>query len=196
MKLITTTFAKNPFPSAIIAVFVIWLTSSACLLTTSQAGVISLSFVRNSNGVGEMAPTDVAGVIPVANWNTATQANSNAEIDGITLVNDAGGLTPATATWQTGANAWSVATAGAGSPGDMIMMTGYLDQGGNGENQFNTVTVTDIPYSIYDVYLYHSSSGGANRSARYNANGIDLFTRNLDPANTFDGFVFDQHDYH
>ncbi len=115
--------------------------------------------------------TDVAGVVPASNWNNATTANANAEPTGIVLNNDSGVATTAVATWQTGGASWSVATAGAGGAADMKMMTGYLDQGGDGNGQIHMISVTNIPFGTYDVYLYHSSSGGPNRSARYNANG-------------------------
>lgn len=137
----------------------------------------------------EMLATDVAGQIPASNWNNATTANANAETVGIILNDETGTATTATATWQSGSASWSVVHTGAGTAGDLAMMTGYLDQGGDGLGQIHSVVVTDIPYGNYDVYLYHSSNGGPNRSARYQADGIDLFTRNLDPAGVFDDFV-------
>jgi len=36
--------------------------------------------------------------------------------------------------------------------------------------------------------------GGANRTARYQANGTDIWARNLDPANTFNGFTLSGYD--
>ena len=169
----------------------------SCFVMTAQAqgqSVISLNFFRLSSGAGLMESSDVAGVVPVANWNTATEDNAHSELDGIDLVFDNGEESGAIATWQTGAASWSVGTAGDGSEGDKIMMTGYLDQNGSGLNQIHEVMVSDIPFEKYSVLLYHSSSGGANRTARYDANGIELFTRNLDPANTFDEFILDQHE--
>lgn len=155
--------------------------------------VISLNFVRNT-GVGIMDPSDVAGVIPVDNWNTAEDFNADVEDIGLELFDNTGAATSAIALWQSGAASWSVATAGDGSDGDKVMMTGYLDQSGNGLGQIHMVEVTDIPFESYDIYLYHSSSGGANRAARYQANGIDLYTRNLAEQNVFNEFIFDQHD--
>ena len=159
-----------------------------------QVDAISLNFIRASSGATPLLLTDVAGVVPASNWNNATTTNANAEPTGIVLNNDSGVATTAVATWQTGGASWSVATAGAGGAADMKMMTGYLDQSGDGNGQIHMISVTDIPFGTYDVYLYHSSSGGPNRSARYNANGTDLFTRNLDPANAFDGFVNAQYE--
>lgn len=175
-----------------------WTLFAACFfVTTAQAqdqNVISLNFFRLSSGAGLMESTDVAGVVPVANWNTSTEENAHSEFEGIDLVFDTGDESGATATWQTGAASWSVGTAGDGNEGDQLMMTGYLDQNGSGLDQIHEIMVTDIPFANYSVFLYHSSSGGANRTALYEANGIELFTRNLDPANTFDEFILDQHD--
>ena len=166
------------------------------LVTTAQVqgqNVISLNFFRLSSGAGLMESTDVAGVVPVANWNSATEENAHSEFDGIDLVFDTGEESGAIATWQTGAASWSVGTGGFGDEGDKLMMTGYLDQNGSGLDQIHEIMVTDIPFSNYSVLLYHSSSGGANRTALYEANEIELYTRNLDPSNTFDEFVLDQH---
>jgi hypothetical protein len=155
---------------------------------SAQAGTISLNFVRAGTGVEALAAGDVAGVSAVGNWNNAPVATANSHA-GLVLTDDAGIATSASADWTSGSASWSVATAGAGSAGDKLMMTGYLDQGGNGAGQIHNISITGIPFASYDVYLYHSSSGGANRTARYQANGSDIFTRNLDPANTFDGFT-------
>ena len=161
----------------------------ACCALSAQAATISLNFVRASSGATALAAGDIAGVAAAGNWNNSTTANANAETTGIALTNDGGIVTTATATWQSGGASWSTATAGSGSAADMAMMTGYLDQGGDGNGQIHTISVTNIPFASYDVYLYHSSSGGPNRTARYQANGTDIWTRNLDPANTFNGFV-------
>ena len=153
------------------------------------ADTLSLNFVRGSSGESALAETDIAGKVPVANWNNTTTINSDSELTGIVLKDDTGTDTTAVATWQSGSASWSVVHTGTGSTGDQLMMTGYLDQGSDGAGQIHTVTIADIPYENYDVYLYHSSNGGPNRTARYQANGMDIFTRNLDPANVFDGFV-------
>ena len=162
-------------------------------MSAQAQDVISLNFVRNT-GVGLMDVTDVAGVVPVDNWNSADELNADVEDIGLELFDSTGAATSAVALWQSGAASWSVGTAGSGSDGDKAMMTGYLDQSGNGLDQIHMVEVTDIPFETYDVYLYHSSSGGSNRAARYQANGTDLYTRNLAEQNVFNGFILDQHD--
>lgn len=154
-----------------------------------SAESISLNFIRGSSGESPLSPTDVAGQIPAANWNNSTTANANAEATGIVLTDDSGTDTTAVATWQSGSGSWSVPLAGTGTPADILMMAGYLDQGADGAGQVHTVTIKDIPYADYDVYLYHASNGGPNRTAKYQANGEEIFTRNLADAGVFDGFV-------
>jgi hypothetical protein len=167
-----------------------WAPSSETFSTfLPEVGVISLNFVRASTGATALDAVDVAGFVPVSRWNNARTTNANVEAGGITLQNDGGNDTTAVATWQTAGTSWSVGIAGIGSEANKKMMTGYLDQSGDGAEQVHLINISDIPYANYDVYLYHSSSGGANRTARYQVNGIDVYTRNLDPANTFDEFV-------
>ena len=92
----------------------------SCFVMTAQAQeerVIGLNFIRLSSGAGLMTSTDVAGVFPAANWNTATADNAHAETVGLELVFDNGEESGALATWQTGIHSWSVATNGAGSDG-------------------------------------------------------------------------------
>ena len=136
-----------------------------------SAQVISLNFVRASDGATALAASETAGEIPAVNWNNSTMANANAEGAGIVLNDTAGAATTAAAIWQSGSASWSVPLTGTGSASNIAMMTGYLDQGGDGAGQVHSITITDIPYAMYDVYLYHSSAGGPNRTARYNANG-------------------------
>ena len=165
------------------------------LITTvgiAQADVLSLNFVRGSSGEIALAPADVAGAFPAANWNNTPPANAYTNAN-FPLINDSGAATTATADWLSGGASWSIAYTGTGNAADIAMMTGYLDQGGNGAGQIHTVTIKNIPYANYDVYLYHSSSGGANRTARYRANGYDLYTRNLAPAGVFNSFVKTQY---
>jgi hypothetical protein len=155
---------------------------------TAQAATISLNFARAGTPATVMTGAETAGVVAVSNWNSATDTNANSAA-GVPL-NDSGGvLTTAVAGWTSGSASWSTGVAGTGSADNMLMMTGYLDQGGNGLGQIHMISITNIPYANYDVYLYHSSSGGADRTARYQANGADIWTRNLNPANTFNGFT-------
>ena len=162
---------------------------AAEIVSAEPLGTISVNFRRNT-GVIELAPTAVAGVVPVANWNNAPAAASGS---GIALVDYLGAATSATMDYNS-PGTWSVTHSGSGDQADRDMMNGYLDMGGDGFGQSITVTFANIPYALYDVYVYHSSSGGPNRSMSVTANGTTtVYTRNLSPADVFDGFVLDQH---
>ena len=113
---------------------------------SAQAVTISLNFVRSSSGATALAAGDVAGVSAVGNWNNAPQATAN-DHTGLILTDDAGLATTASASWLSGGSSWSVATAGAGSDANKAMMTGYLDQGGDGAGQIHNISITDIPFA-------------------------------------------------
>ena len=70
-------------------------------LNAVRAEVLSLNFVRGSDGAAALGALDVAGVVAVANWNNAPQANANSNT-GFVLLNDAGTDSGATADWQSG----------------------------------------------------------------------------------------------
>ena len=162
---------------------------------------IGVNSRRSSNGATLMPASDVAGVVPQANWNNGPQASSGTEagIVGPTpgvLVDDLGNATGMTMQFSA-PGAWSVGTGGSGGAADKRMMTGYLDMSGDGAGQIITIDLANIPYAEYDVFLYHSSATGANRTMRVTANdGVvasTLYTRNLAPADQFNGFILDQH---
>ena len=45
------------------------------ILNSASAEVLSLNFIRGSSGETVLGATDVAGQVPVANWNNATTLN-------------------------------------------------------------------------------------------------------------------------
>lgn len=113
---------------------------------------ISINFGANPATANTMlASTDVAGVVPVANWNNFTQLNGT--MSG--LVNEVGevvtGASVTTTDWQS----QGVKTGWTGSP-DKKLFTGYLYYtGGAAQPPFPSVAVT-LPsvYAKYDVYVY------------------------------------------
>lgn len=170
-------------------------------LSAADATSIGVNFRRESNGATLMDAGDIAGVIPQANWNNAPADNVGTEagIVGPTagvVVDDLGAPTGMTMTFNA-PGTWSAGTTGSGGAADKKMMTGYLDMTGDGQGQTITVELADIPYAMYDVYIYHSSAGGPNRSMLATVNdgltSATYYTRNLSPADRFDGFTLDQH---
>jgi hypothetical protein len=131
-----------------------------------------------------LALTDVAGLIPSANWINA--ANPTGSLTNI-AADVAGVSTPTTTsvTWDSN-NTW--ATTGRGEENnnftgaDRILMTGYLDNNPDPANPANkgtiTVTFTGLPISVvpnYSVIVYAmgGSAGSAtnSRGGNYQVNG-------------------------
>jgi endoglucanase len=121
----------------------------------SDTDAISINFV--SYAVTPMAPSEIAGVVPRANWNQAGVANSGTLSN---LVDENGVATTASVTWSAPD---TYSTPIPDQPGNDAMMKGYLD---NSNTVPNSVSVEGLPASFqrYDVYVYFN--GGTNTSAR------------------------------
>jgi hypothetical protein len=125
--------------------------------------VISVDFV----GAGTpMAPTEVAGVIPAAYWNSAPMTQGSL----VTLVAADGHATSSGVAWSTD----SLYRLGIpDDPGNNRMMNGYLDP-----FIFASVTVSGLPdiftQSGYDVYVYANGAvtTGDTRSGFYRIGGV------------------------
>ncbi len=166
------------------------LTSRLMVLTHSK-GAISLNFVGAATDttwnvdIGPLNPNHVAGVVPVANWNNSSTVHGVAnQTTPFPLVNDVGDSTTATATWASG-NTWaSRVNAGgvlAAKDPNQRIFHGYIEGRGG-----SSVTVQNIPYATYDVYVYPMGvegpvDGGFVRSVTLQGGNGDqqLFGRNL-----------------
>lgn len=127
----------------------------------AQDGTIGINFLR-SNGATSIAPTDVAGYIPQANWNNAG-TTADPQIGGLAQI-----LSPSSGTIVDGTGAavaglnvqWAAATTwsanNAGTP-DGNLMSGYIDNNGTFPTTF--VRVTGVPYAHYAVIAYMGSDG-------------------------------------
>jgi hypothetical protein len=126
----------------------------------SQAAVISVNFAPESTGAdyygdtasaGQMAPADVAGVVPASNWTNALGLDPTAS----SLVDDSGVATTmgialdgdGSAGWMMGEDSYT-----SPSSADAQMMYAVRAIGGD-EDQID-IQLTDIPYSVYDLYVY------------------------------------------
>ena len=132
---------------------------------------IGINFV--SYAITPMAPTEIAGMVPQANWNQAGIANDGT-LPGLTDAR--GAATSASVSW-TSPNTYF--TTIADTPGNNRMMAGYLD---NSDTAPNTVSVTDLPntFATYDVVVYfdggNEASGGTpgpTRSSLYRLTSVD-----------------------
>lgn len=122
---------------------------------------LSLNFVGSSTGqwsfspeLGVMLPTDSAGFLPVTTWNnSATENYISTSTTPLALAENTGAASAATASWES-ANTWSMLASG-GLPADKTpnvrLFHGYIE---SRATTGATVTVNNIPYGTYDVYVY------------------------------------------
>lgn len=139
---------------------------------SADAQVVSVDFYGgggggSAGGTTAMAASEIAGIIPTANWNSFTP---NTQATAQPLVDNVGAATGATATW-TSQNTWNTGTVA--GPGGFRMMKGYLD---SSDTSITTVNVADLPASItaapYSVIMYYDGDNGGNqRVGRYSITG-------------------------
>jgi hypothetical protein len=150
--------------AALVAVAVLGVSLAAGF---ADAGMIGVNFIGGRTG-GETngIVTGTAGQLPQANWN-----NMSGDSGGPTaLIDDSGAtLATTTVTWSC-SNTYTVTT---GTPGDQdsALMKGYLDTNDSASN--TTVTVANIPYAQYAVYIYYDGdSNNGTRGGEYTVNGV------------------------
>jgi lamin tail-like protein/CotH protein len=136
---------------------VFFLSVGLFYLSEIQAQSIAINSSDTGNADTLMSLTDVAGVVPQANWNDlGGQSGTN-----LALVDDSGAGTGATVTW-TSNNTWRTDIDQTVS-GDYRMMKGYLDYLDNPVTPIQ-VTINNIPYATYDLYVYFDGDGGDIRN--------------------------------
>jgi hypothetical protein len=134
----------------------------------------------NGTSSGTLSPTDMAGVVPQANWNNLNGASGSAS----SLLANLGGspiATPITVTWSS-PNTWSTTGRGEennGFPagGDRTLLTGYIDTG-NTAATTASVMISGLDSSFtgpgYDVYVY-VLGGVGGRGGAYTIGSTTLF---------------------
>jgi hypothetical protein len=117
-----------------------------------------------------LLPTDVAGVVPQANWNNL-DGDTGSNPAPLVYHSAAGTAVPSTVdvNWST-SNTWRSGTNNQfANPGDFILMSGYLDI--DVIPQLITVNVAEIDAELrtpsYDVYVYFLGDSTANRGGGY-----------------------------
>jgi hypothetical protein len=124
------------------------VTACLALASLSQAGVISINFQGGRSPANGPDVTGTAGYTQVGNWNNATGVSGTLA----NLNNDSGNNSGASVTWETH-NLWDYVS-GDGNGGDEDMMSGYLDNIGASDTPPEEITISDIPYDAYSVYVY------------------------------------------
>lgn len=168
--------------------------------------ILSIDFVGGitTSGAGgknvlptPMAATEMAGVKPAINWNSAPTSASSAPLTPL-LLND-GTSVSASVTWNAPGTTGSPGTYNAGlsdMPGDVRMMNGYLDPAAplpSGGNNAASITVSGLPTSItaggYDVYVYFLALLGNGETRTHAIKiGSTTFTVSQTGRTTFTGY--------
>jgi hypothetical protein len=150
----------------------------------SVASAASVGINLGSNEQS-LAAGDVAGVtVAQSNWNNASGASGSLS----NVNNNSGVATTLDVSWSVNTT-WHV-TANGTATGDGKLMFGYADVN---SGQTKTVTLTQIPYTTYDVYVY---VGGSNSGTNTGKVGDGITTYSFQNASRNPGGDgFQQADY-
>jgi len=157
---------------------------SLAFALTASAQTISLSFQgrtsANSGPTDPLAATEVAGVLPVANWNNIDNHNGgNGETlasanngESAPLVNSTGGATPVTLHFA-GNDSWNNDAPPTVTTPNARMMNGLLKRQQAGTS--GSFTFTNLADAQYDVYVYYSMNGDNVRMDLSDGNSTKTF---------------------
>ncbi len=161
-----TRSAANLLGCLLASLLIVAISTSA----VSAGGIIGINFSGGSFGTpGPLAATDIAGVVPQQNWN-----NEGTNAGGPnSLVNSNGSSVATTVAWSSG-NTWSNGDNVAFSGPNNVLLSNYLDGGSGGPA---SVTIANVPYARYDLYIYTQRDGGT--TSDYTVNGV---TQNVNVA--------------
>jgi hypothetical protein len=158
------------------------VTGLIALASAANAASIGVNFGSNETG-GSLLASDSAGVVAQINWNNTASGSGSAS----SLIDNSGSITTAGVTWSS----WNSSTWHAyrsTTTGDDKLMTGYLDPVWGDQN--STATVSSIPYSLYDVYVYLGSNN--NGATAHVTDGTTIYDYTVSYDGTpvpFPGFV-------
>jgi hypothetical protein len=136
--------------------------SVCCACTWLYAFAVSVNICENVNDDNLIAADELAGVYALSNWNNTVVVaegvwtNIYSPVPGV-LIDDQGVASPIKISWHVDGFWWSNHPTRPYSGNDSLMC-GYGDDW-NWVDGCNTVTVENIPYDIYDVYLYVGCDG-------------------------------------
>jgi hypothetical protein len=124
----------------------------------APAASIGINF---SGGDATLPPTASAGVVLQQNWNNESLLRGGPAV----LVDSSGATVPSTITWgaQFGGSTGDSLYAG---PNNVLLnnyLNGFIQAGTS--SSLAGLTVTDISYSAYDLYIYTEHSGVDDRSS-------------------------------
>ena len=116
---------------------------------SAWGAAISVNYDVLTSSTPALAPGDVAGVVPSANWNNVVPTLPGNTFDyGITYVDDSGANTALTVAASSGTgDSWNTL----GTPDEIIFGDKSAWAGGT-----QTLTLSNVPYATYDLYIYSS----------------------------------------
>jgi hypothetical protein len=169
---------KRLLSTLIASCAIVAVLAAAPLAQAGQNGTdtISIKFAADEpTGAGGsmLAPTDVTGVVPSANWNNL-MTNAGTATSLLEDVNGVASASSAQITWYA-SNTW--ASTGKGEENnnfkgaDHTLMAGYLDME-VGHEAMTFIQISNLPASFsgtYDVYIY-TLPGVAGRGGLYQVN--------------------------
>lgn len=128
---------------------VTWSALSLLASMPAWGAVISVNYDVTVSSTPALATTDVAGAVPAANWNNVQATGFGQAFNyAITYVDDSGANTPLTVAASSGVgDSWNTG----GTPDEIIF--GDKSAWGGGTQ---TLTLSNIPYASYDLYVYVS----------------------------------------
>ena len=148
----------------------------------SVANAASIGLNLGTDQGGSLGAGDSAGVVAQANWNNKSGGSGSAN----NLVNNSGVGTTAGVSWTcTAGITWRVGNNGT-STANHKLMYGYIDPSSTGGSA--TVTLSGIPYSKYDLYVYFNSDNGPGRTGYVTDGTTSYYFSNVGDS-AFPGFL-------
>jgi len=154
--------------------------SVGCLISEAHSAVISVNYDTSTSSTPAMGAADVAGVIPVANWNNVVDGDHSIVFGDVSGIASSLGVSVSGG----GGNSWNRLDPAAGR-----IFSDKITMGGVG-----SINLTTVPYALYDVYVYLSDWGSevVNFSLDGGATTVGAL---INAASGFDGIYVENNNY-
>ncbi len=160
-----------------------------CLATTAIAGFWATSVPAqviswNFDGYGDISgPSQLAGVVLAPYWNSTYLIDSNSGAPENNLLDNTGTATTLGASFTDNSQygyaiQFSTPAQDANGSYNKYLLNGYLNNGGGGDV---TISLSSIPYSVYNIIVYLSSDT-AGRTGTVNVGSTTYDFSTMGPA--------------
>ena len=160
------------------------LAAGAGLLVAAQSSMaasIGVNLAGDGDANRNLAPGETAGVVAQSNWNNLTGGPAGGTLTQTNAIDDSGVATSADFSFVTSAG--NVHTSNAGSGDLQLFNYGLFMSPTAGNTLENIVTISEIPYAVYDVILYigrnHSGTAIDDRVWRFRLGTEDIYAGEL-----------------